>query len=61
MDKLKALRELERLTAAEMADKLGMSKSLYTKLESGARTPSINAIRKIKDVYPEIDINIFFD
>ena len=44
-----------------MADKLGISESLYLKLEYGVRTPSINVIKKIKMVYPKIDINIFFE
>lgn len=60
MDKLKEIRESENLSVEQMAKKLGISKSLYTKLESGARTPSINVIKRIKNAYPSVDANIFF-
>jgi transcriptional regulator with XRE-family HTH domain len=36
-------------TKQEMADKLGMSVDLYTKLENGVRTPSKQALKKIID------------
>lgn len=61
MDKLKEIRLSENISAKQMADKLGISESLYQKLEYGVRTPSINVIKKIKSVYPEVDANIFFE
>ena len=36
-------------TKQEMADKLGMSVDLYTKLENGVRNPSKQALKKIID------------
>ena len=61
MNKLKEIRQQENISPKQMADKLGISESLYLKLEYGVRTPSINVIRKIKTIYPNIDANIFFE
>ena len=57
---LKKLRESKKLTLSEMAEIIGVSKSLYEKIEYGDRTPSANFIMKFKLRFPEEDINNFF-
>lgn len=61
MEVLKQIRSNENLTVKEMSEKIGISESLYQKLEYGARTPSINVIHKLKKIYPDLDANIFFN
>lgn len=58
---LKQIRTNENLTSKEMAEKIGISESLYQKLEYGVRTPSIRVIQKLKKTYPSLDTNIFFN
>ncbi len=61
METIKELREQLGLTMEEQAKKLGMSVSMYEKIEYGYREPSKKFIEKFKLVYPYIDINIFFE
>jgi len=61
MEILKQTRIKENFTFKEMAEKIGISESLYQKLEYGVRTPSIKVIHKLKKIYPDLDTNIFFD
>lgn len=58
MNELKKLRGSR--TQAEMAKLLGLSLSYYEKLERGKRNLSGRVMKKIKMVFPDIDINIFF-
>ena len=60
MEKLKQFRNSLGFTAIEMAEKIGVSKSLYDKVESGARKPSREFTTKLKEVFPQFDVNIFF-
>ncbi|MBC8581209.1 helix-turn-helix domain-containing protein [Zhenhengia yiwuensis] len=61
MDWLKNFRYKQNLTISQMAIELGVSKSLYEKVEYGDRNPSANFIKKFKDRFPDEDINIFFN
>lgn len=49
------------LTQIEMAKKLNVSYSYYTKIENENKPPSYNFIKRLKEIYPEINTNIFFD
>lgn len=60
MEILKKFRESLRLTTQEFADNIEVSKSLYEKIESGARKPSREFTTKLKKKYPQFDVNIFF-
>ncbi|MBR4694026.1 MAG: helix-turn-helix transcriptional regulator [Bacilli bacterium] len=61
MKTLKEFREAINKTQEEMAKELGISKSFYEKIESGARKPGRELLEKIKIAYPLIDINIFLN
>lgn len=60
---LKEFREIEKKTQKEMAEYLKITKSMYEKLESNDRKPSIETLKKIKELYAKyhrpFDINIF--
>lgn len=60
MNCLEALRKSENLKQSEMAQKLGVSTSFYTKIENGDRAPSREFLVKIKECFPMCDMNIFF-
>ena len=60
MKELKDFRKSLNLTAQEFANEVGISKSLYDKLETGARRPSREFLTKLKKKYPQFDVNIFF-
>lgn len=61
MEQLKRIREELSLTMDEMAKKLDMSTSMYEKIEYGYRVPSRQFITKMKENFPYIDTNIFFE
>nr|WP_319218493.1 helix-turn-helix transcriptional regulator [uncultured Trichococcus sp.] len=54
------LREKYSLTQVEMAKRIKVSISDYTKTEGGFKTPSFNFIQKVKNTFPEVDANDFF-
>lgn len=60
MEILKKFRESLKLTAQEFADNINVSKSLYEKVENGSRKPSREFTTKLKQKYPQFDVNIFF-
>lgn len=60
MDLLKKIRKDNQLTQIEMAKRLKVSESMYTKIETGHMKPSFNFIYKVKTEFPEIDTNDFF-
>ena len=60
MEKLKDFRKSLNLTIAEFAEKINVSKSLYEKVEGGFREPSREFTSKLKEKYPQFDVNIFF-
>ena len=60
MEELKKFRNALGLTANEMAENIGVSKSLYDKVETGARKPSREFTTRLKEAFPQFDVNIFF-
>ncbi len=60
MEILRKIREELNLTMDELAERLGMSTSMYEKIEYGYRAPSRKFVAKMKKVFPYIDTNIFF-
>lgn len=60
MEELKEFRKSLNLTTQEIAHEIGISKSLYEKVETGARKPSRKFTTKFKIRYPQFDVNIFF-
>jgi transcriptional regulator with XRE-family HTH domain len=60
MEWMKKFRNSKGLTTSEMADKLGISKSFYEKIEYDDRQPSRNFMERFKKAFPDFDMNIFF-
>ena len=60
MNYLKDLRKSLNLNKKEMANKIGISVSYYEKIESGERYASRNFLIKLKQKFPQFDMNIFF-
>jgi len=58
---LEDFRKDKSLSRQAMADSLGISLSLYEKIESGGRKPSRNFMGRFKRAFPSFDMNIFFD
>lgn len=60
---LKEFRDIEGKTQQEMADLLGITKSMYEKLEYKQVQPSLDTLKKIKELYAKykrpFDLNIF--
>lgn len=60
MKELRDFRMSLGLTTQEFANNIKVSKSLYEKVECGARKPSRVFTTKLKFKYPQFDVNIFF-
>lgn len=60
MEWMKKFRNYKGFTTSEMAGKLGVSKSLYEKIEYDDRQPSRNFMERFKKAFPDFDMNIFF-
>lgn len=60
MEFLKKFRCSLGLTIQGFANEIEVSKSLYEKIETGARKPSREFITKLKKKFPQFDVNIFF-
>lgn len=58
---LKDFRIKKKKTQQEMATMIGISKSMYEKLEYGQTKPSINTLKKIKNTFKDFNPNIFLD
>lgn len=59
--RLKEFRDGLQRSSREMADIIGISLSLYEKIERGARNPSYHFLLKFKAAFPTADIGwIFF-
>lgn len=61
METLKKIREELNLSMDEMAERLGMSTSMYEKIEYGYRVPSRRFVESMKKTFPFVDANIFFE
>lgn len=48
-------------TIKDFAKILGVSNSLYEKIEQGTRKPSREFLTKLKKAYPQFDINVLFN
>lgn len=60
MEHLKRFRLSLGLTSLEMSVKLGISYSLYDKIERGERNASNAFLRKFSKIFPSYDLNLFF-
>ena len=58
--KLKEFRQAKQLSQEDFAKKIGFTLSMYAKVESGRAKPSRNFMEKVKQSFPEIDINAVF-
>jgi len=55
-------RNSRNLTQREMSIRMGVTLTLYSKVELGIRNPSYNFLKKFKDTFKDADINeIFFE
>ena len=58
---LEEFRKSKGFTKPEIANILGISLSLYEKIEYSDRKPSRNFMSRFKLAFPSFDMNIFFD
>lgn len=61
MNSLRSFRKSLNLTLKEFAKNIGVSTSLYSKVEQGVRKPSRRFTEKLKETYPQFDINILYE
>ena len=57
---LKDFRESHGYSKSQLASLLGISTSLYEKIEWGIRNPSRDFLFRFKRSFPTFDMNIFF-
>ena len=57
MNYLSEFRKQEKLSQTELSRLLEISKSHYIKIELGTRNPSFNFLKKLKKVFPKVDLN----
>jgi transcriptional regulator with XRE-family HTH domain len=57
---IKDLRLSISLNKVKVAKRIGVSISLYDKVERKERLPSRKFLKKVKDSFPDFDMNIFF-
>lgn len=60
MECLKSFRAAQGLTRKQMAERLGVSMSMYDKVEYSDREPSRNFLNRFKEAFPNFDMNLFF-
>lgn len=58
---LKEFRLKKKKTQQEMADLVGITKSMYEKLEYKQASPSVETMRKFKAAFKDFNVNIFLD
>ena len=62
MNTLVNFRNLNKLTQKQMAERLGITLTLYSKIELGLRNPSYNFLVMFKQAFKEADVDsIFFN
>lgn len=58
----KILKEIRgKQTVAEFAKKLGCNRTYYYQLESGFHELSLRILQRLKQLYPKLDMNVFFE
>lgn len=60
MEHLKKFRLSLGISGFDMAKKIGVSFSLYEKIERGERNASNTFLKKFKRTFPDYDLNLFF-
>ena len=60
MEQLKQFRKEKKMTQEGMAQKIGITLSMYEKVERGAVSASAAFMRRMKEAFPDIDINFIF-
>lgn len=60
MDRLKSFRKAKGLTKQAMADQLGVTLSLYEKVEGGHAGVSAKFMKRMKNVFSEVNIDEMF-
>lgn len=60
MNGLVEFRKELRMSRREMAETLEISHSMYEKVELGQRSLTGRLLRKIKEKFPQVDMNKFF-
>lgn len=61
MDRLREFRKSHNLTQEAMANVLGITVSMYEKVEGGRANASSAFMKRVKRAFPEVNIdNIFF-
>ena len=50
-ERLKKLREFEKLNQSELAKELGISQNTYSQYETGSRQPSLEMLVKLAEFY----------
>lgn len=58
---LKEFRLKKKKTQQEMADLVGITKSMYEKLEYKQKSPSVETMKKFKAAFKDFNVNIFLD
>lgn len=58
-DKIKALREKAGMTQTELAEKLGVSKSVVSAYEKGIRNPSYKVLSQIAKIFNVTELHFF--
>lgn len=59
-ENLKKFREKMNLTQEKMALTLGITVSHYKSIEYGYRNPSFELLKKMKEIFPKINIDKIF-
>lgn len=61
MERLRAFRKSQKITQEVMAFRLGITVSMYEKVESGRANASSSFMRRMKKAFPDVSIDeIFF-
>ena len=59
-EKLKQFMEANQLTAAQLADRIGVQRSSFSHVLNGRNKPSADFIGKLLDSFPEVNANWLF-
>ncbi|EGT4969104.1 TPA: helix-turn-helix transcriptional regulator [Clostridioides difficile] len=60
MKELSKFRKKLGLTQKQLAERIGISKSYYSKIEGNFKKPGRGFLEKFKNTFPNEDMNIFF-